>query len=109
MASHVIDNLLLQNSFGTGEMRGIWDEKNRLQKQLDVERALAEAEGELNVIPKEAAATIASVANSNLFDLQKLAQAGLTSKHSLIASDGRFIYIISKRLRRILSFLIGGI
>ena len=50
MASHVIDNLLLQNSFGTGEMRGIWDEKNRLQKQLDVERALAEAEGELNVI-----------------------------------------------------------
>lgn len=86
MASHVIDNLLLQNSFGTGEMRGIWDEKNRLQKQLDVERALAEAEGELNVIPKEAAVTIASVANSNLFDLQKLAQAGLTSKHSLIAT-----------------------
>lgn len=86
MASHVIDNLLLQNSFGTVEMRAIWDEKNRLQKQLDVERALAEAEGELNVIPKEAAATIASVANSNLFDLQELALAGLTSKHSLIAT-----------------------
>ncbi|MBO5605807.1 MAG: hypothetical protein J5915_10540, partial [Acidaminococcaceae bacterium] len=86
MASHVIDNLLLQNSFGTDEMRMIWDEKNRLQTQLDVERALAEAEGELEVIPQEAAAVIASVADSRRFDLQELAQAGLTSKHSLIAT-----------------------
>ena len=86
MASHVIDNLLLQNSFGTDEMRMIWDEKNRLQKQLDVERALAEAEGELEVIPQEAAAVIASVADRRRFDLQELAQAGLTSKHSLIAT-----------------------
>ena len=50
MASHVIDNLLLQDSFGTDEMRMVWNERNRLQKQLDVERALAEAEGELEVM-----------------------------------------------------------
>lgn len=50
MASHVIDNLLLQGSFGTDEMRMVWNERNRLQKQLDVERALAEAEGELEVM-----------------------------------------------------------
>ena len=86
MASHVIDNLLLQDSFGTDEMRMVWNEKNRLQKQLDVERALAEAEGELEVIPQEAAAVIASVADSRRFDLQELAHAGLTSKHSLIAT-----------------------
>lgn len=86
MASHVIDNILLQNSFGTEEMREVWNERNRLQKQLDVERALAEAEGELNVIPVEAAQMIASVANSSLFDLEELAYAGLTSKHSLIAT-----------------------
>ncbi|MBR1590204.1 MAG: adenylosuccinate lyase, partial [Acidaminococcaceae bacterium] len=89
MAAHVIDNLLLQNSFGTEEMRAVWDEKNRLQKQLDVERALAEAEGELNVIPKAAAATIAAAADSSRFDLQELAVAGLTSKHSLIATIKR--------------------
>ena len=86
MAVHVIDNLLLQNSFGTEEMRAVWNEKNRLQKQLDVERALAEAEGEMDVIPKTAAAAIAAAADSSQFDLQELATAGLTSKHSLIAT-----------------------
>ena len=86
VASHVIDNVLLQNSFGTAEMRSVWDEKNRLQKQLDVERALAEAEGELGVIPPAAASAIAAAADGTRFDLQKLAQEGLTTKHSLMAT-----------------------
>ena len=67
-------------------MRSVWDERTRLQKQLDVERALAEAEGELDVIPKDAADAIASAADGSRFDLQELALAGLTSKHSLIAT-----------------------
>lgn len=86
VAAHVIDNLLLQNSFGTEEMREVWEQKNRLQKQLDVERALAETEGELDVIPKAAAAAISTAADSRRFDLQELAVAGITSKHSLIAT-----------------------
>ena len=102
MASHVIDNLLLKNSFGTEEMRAVWNEENRLQKQLDVERALAETEGENGVIPRKAAKRIAEVAISGLFDLEELAVAGQTSKHSLIATikklqalagaDGEFVH-----------------
>lgn len=84
MAAHVIDMVLLQNSFSTEEMRAIWDERNRLQKQLDVEGALALAEGELAVIPAAAAKKIAGVADNKLFDLEELATLGLTAKHSLM-------------------------
>ena len=82
MAAHVIDNLLLQNSFGTEEMREVWEQKNCLQKQLDVERALAETEGELDVILKAAAKAISTAADSRRFDLQELAVAGITSKQA---------------------------
>lgn len=89
MAAHVVDNLLLQNSFSTAEMRTVWDEKNRLQKQLEVERALAETEGEFGLIPKDAAKRIADVSESRLFNLEELAAAGLVTKHSLMATIKR--------------------
>lgn len=89
MPAHVIDMEILGNSFGTQEMRAIWDEQHRLQKQLDVERALALAEGELDVIPKVAAEKIAKAADSNYFSIADLAREGLTSKHSLMATIRR--------------------
>ena len=55
MVAHVIDFLTLGNNFGTPEMRSIWSEENRFRKQVEVEIALAKAEGELGVIPSEAA------------------------------------------------------
>lgn len=54
MPSHVIDMIMLKNNFGTEEMRNVWSDENRLQKHLAVEIALAQAEGELGVIPQEA-------------------------------------------------------
>ena len=41
--------------YGTEEMREIWETDNKLQKMLEVEAALAEAEAQLNMIPREAA------------------------------------------------------
>lgn len=84
MASHVLDMATLRNSFGAPRMRGIWDEKNRLQCQLDAEKALALAEGELGLIPKEAAEKIASAANADLFDPEELIRLGQTAQHSLM-------------------------
>lgn len=84
MASQVLDMITLQNNFSTPEMRAVWDEKNRLQKLLDVERALALAEGELGEIPREAAEKIASVAKSELFDLSEILEISKTAKHSLV-------------------------
>ena len=45
MVAHVIDFLTLGNNFGTPEMRSIWSEENRFRKQVEVEIALAKAEG----------------------------------------------------------------
>lgn len=84
MASHVLDMITLRNNFSTPEVRAIWDERNRLQKLLDVERALSLAEGELGVIPADAAKTIASVSDANLFDLDEIAEISKTVKHSLV-------------------------
>lgn len=84
MASHVLDMITLQNNFSTPEMRAVWDERNRLQKLLDVERALALSEGELGEIPREAAEKIASVAKSEFFDLAEILEISKTVRHSLV-------------------------
>lgn len=86
MASHVIDMIMLRNNFGTEQMREVWSEENRLQKHFDVEAALALAEGELEVIPMKAAQKIASVAKSELVNIEELAAESAKLKHSLMST-----------------------
>lgn len=83
MGSHVIDWIMLQNNFGTAEMRDVWNDHNRLQKHLDVEAALALAEGELGVIPKEAAQEIAKQASAKNMNIEEIAAKVAVVKHSL--------------------------
>ena len=52
MASHPIDFVIIGNNFATPEMRAVWSEENRLHQQVAVEVALAQAQGELGVIPQ---------------------------------------------------------
>ena len=49
--------------YGTPEMKKIWEEENKLQRMLDVESALAQAEAKLNIIPQEVADEIKAKAN----------------------------------------------
>ncbi|MEI7231350.1 adenylosuccinate lyase [Pectobacterium carotovorum] len=84
MASHLIDFLLIGNNFGTPEMRGIWSEHNRLTKQVEVEVALALAEGELGVIPLDAAKTIAENADASALNVEEIAKDAARMKHSLM-------------------------
>lgn len=85
MPSHVIDMLTIGNSFGSPTMRAVWDESTRLARQLDVEAALARAEGELGLIPTEAADAIVEAA-SGQFDLEAIAVEAARAKHSLNAT-----------------------
>lgn len=85
MSSHVVDMLTIGNSFSTAEMREIWSEERRLRRQLDVEAALAAAEGELGVIPQEAADAIVEAAAGD-FDLVAIATEGAKAMHSLNAT-----------------------
>ena len=57
--------------YGTPEMKKIWEEENKLQKMLDVESALAQAEGKLGIIPQEVADEIAAKANHDIAALSK--------------------------------------
>ena len=84
MSSHPIDFLLLGNNFGTPEMREIWSEQNRLTQQINVEVALALAEGELGVIPQQAALTIAELADAGKLNIEDIAASGSQMKHSLM-------------------------
>lgn len=86
MASHIIDFLTLGNNFGTPEMREVWSEENRLRQHVEVEVALAQAEGELGVIPLEAAKKIAERANAESIDLLELADEVVRLKHSFMAT-----------------------
>lgn len=84
MASHVIDFLILGNNFGTQEMRDVWSEQNRLKHHVAIEVALAQAEGELGIIPKHIAETIMEKADADKLDIQDIAKAVAQAKHSLM-------------------------
>ena len=50
MASHMVDSALFKDQFGTEEMRRTFDDRNLLQKWMDVEAALARAEAAVGLI-----------------------------------------------------------
>jgi adenylosuccinate lyase len=86
MPSHVVDMRTIGNSFSTPEMRAVWDERNRLQKQLDVEAALARAEADLGIIPASAAEAITRAADAGALDIDAVAAEGARTMHSLNAT-----------------------
>ncbi len=69
--------------YGTEEMRKVWDNKNKLQKMLEVEAALAEAEAYLNLIPDEAALEIKLKANTNYVIPERVAEIEKETQHDI--------------------------
>lgn len=74
MASTVIDSQVHGFLFSTDEMREIFSEKSWVQKWLDTEAALAQAQGELGVIPKEKADIINKYAKAELLDIPSIGE-----------------------------------
>jgi 3-carboxy-cis,cis-muconate cycloisomerase len=72
MPSTVVDSAIFQGVFSTDEMRHIWSDENRTQKYLDVEAALATVQGELGIIPQEAADEIVRHCRLDRIDLAEL-------------------------------------
>ena len=56
-------------------MREIWSDGSRIQRYLDFERALAEAQAALDIIPKDAAVEIGRHCRAEEMDFDKLRQA----------------------------------
>jgi len=69
--------------YSTEEMRNVWDLENKLQKMLEVEAALAKAEAELNMIPKEAAEEISNKASIKHVTVQRVAEIEKQTNHDI--------------------------
>jgi 3-carboxy-cis,cis-muconate cycloisomerase len=79
-----LDNELLRDLYGTAELREIFDSRALVQAWLDVERAVAQAEAEADVIPEPAAARIAAECDAAQYDLASLRDGIAASKHPLV-------------------------
>ncbi|MEO3470497.1 adenylosuccinate lyase family protein [Roseomonas sp. CAU 1739] len=69
------DGAVLGALYGTDAMRAAMGEHAFLQRMLDVEAALARAQGRLGIIPAEAVPAITAAADASRFDLTAMAAA----------------------------------
>lgn len=84
MPSHPIDFNIQAHIFSTPEGLAIFDEKRRFQRWLDFESALAFAQGELGIIPTEAALAIQNKAAIEHLDMEAVRQEYTTNRNSLV-------------------------
>ncbi len=80
MSVHPIDY-----RYGSQEMRAVFDEEKRLEQQLRVEAALAEALADLGKIPREAAQKIKEKANTRDVKLEVVKKIEEETKHDVMA------------------------
>lgn len=84
MPSHILDSLFLKDLYGTAEMRLVFDDLSLLQKWLDAEKALAQAEAELGIIPASAAQEIARCAVADRLDVRRIKQLVDQTVHPIV-------------------------
>ena len=72
MSVNPADSQVFGMLFGTDEMRGIFSDRQLVQKMLDVEAALARAQARLGIIPQAAAGAITAAASVDRVDLAEL-------------------------------------
>jgi adenylosuccinate lyase len=82
--SHITDSAFYCRGYTTAEAKSIYCDFRRLQRWLDVEAALALAQGELGLIPTEAAERLATSASLDLCDPDAIKQGIAATGHSLI-------------------------
>jgi len=71
--------------YATREMSQIFSEEAKIQRWLKVEAALAEAQAELGIIPKEAAEEISKKANLNYVSMERIKEIEKRIDHDLLA------------------------
>ena len=84
MASHMVDSALFKDQFGTEEMRRIFDDRNLLQRWMDVEAALARAEAAVGLIPDSAAEEISRRCEADLLDVEAIKRGIDETSHPIV-------------------------
>ena len=72
MPATAIDSAVFRNIFSTEAMRRVFSDENRVQKYLDFEAALARAQAQLGIIPRDAAEEIVHHCDAGEMDFVKL-------------------------------------
>lgn len=72
MANIYEQSTMTEMYFTTHEMKRVFSDANKVQKQMDCEAALAEVEAELGIIPKEIAEEIIKKSKVELIDFEAL-------------------------------------
>ena len=72
MSATIIDSRIFGDMFSDAAMRLVWSDENRTTKYLDIERALAKVQGQLGIIPQEAADEIVRHCDVSTIDWAKL-------------------------------------
>ncbi len=69
--------------YGTPEMKAVWEQESKLQNMLKVEAALAKAEGEIGLIPKEAADEINKKATTEYVKQERVDEIEKATNHDI--------------------------
>lgn len=84
MPSTLIDSIFFKDLYGTDEMRAVFGDMSLLQKWLDAEVALAQAEAELGLIPVWAADEIARKGRAELLDTAAIKRGVDQTVHPIV-------------------------
>jgi adenylosuccinate lyase len=68
MTAHFSDSLIYRNSWGTEELRALFDDAPRTRSWLEILATLAETQAEFGLIPAEAAQAVATACRTVLLD-----------------------------------------
>ncbi len=79
-----MDSKYFRNSWGTQEMRDIFEDDRKLSYWLEIEVALAQTQAELGVIPKEAAKEITAMSKIELLDMDFYSKDLAATGHALV-------------------------
>ena len=86
--SQVADSRFHGHAYSTPASRRIFCDDCRIRRWIHIEGALAESQGEIGLIPREAAAAIAEAARGDGIDLDAVAEGIRRTRHSLVAVLG---------------------
>jgi 3-carboxy-cis,cis-muconate cycloisomerase len=86
-----LDCLVMKNVFGSDRMRAVFDSSQLVQSYFDTWAALAEAEADVGMIPRDAAEQIRAASQRGDFDIEEIGRKVASGRHFLMPSINAMI------------------
>ena len=84
MGVHMLDSELFKDHYGNEQMRSIFSDQAMLQKWIETELALAQAQSELGIISVQVYEELKSKGNPALFDMTLIRRQMIETSHPLV-------------------------